>query len=67
MTDRPEASGRLADLADEAREAAESIEVWIARAVWVVLLAGVAAFLVAGADRPADPFLVRPDGTVIER
>lgn len=63
MTDRQQALGLLA----EARVAAESIEVWITRAVWVVLLAGVAAFLVEGADRPADPFLVRPDGTVVER
>jgi hypothetical protein len=57
----------LVDLVDEVRRTAESRVAWIGRAVWVVLLAGVAAFLVTGADRPADPFLVRPDGTVVER
>jgi hypothetical protein len=55
----------LLDLVDEARRTAESGVAWITRAVWVVLLAGVAAFLVAGADRPADPFFVRPDGTEV--
>ena len=32
--------------------------VWLQRGVWAVLLAGVLAFLVRGADNPADPLLV---------
>ena len=31
--------------------------VWFRRVVWTVLLAGLLAFVVRGADRPADPFL----------
>ncbi|HEV2809362.1 MAG TPA: DUF192 domain-containing protein [Acidimicrobiales bacterium] len=38
---------------------------WLRRLVWVVLLAGVVAFLVEGADKPPDPFLV-PDDTGAE-
>lgn len=34
---------------------------WLRRSVWVVLLAGVVAFLVEGADNPPDPFLVPED------
>ncbi|MDP9420258.1 MAG: hypothetical protein M3P53_08960, partial [Actinomycetota bacterium] len=46
------------DAADEARL------VWLRRAVWAVLLAGVLAFLVQGADNPPDPLLVpAPDTT----
>lgn len=38
---------------------------WARRLVWVVLLLGIVAFLVEGADNPADPFLV-PDETGAE-
>ncbi|CAN5215644.1 hypothetical protein BH24ACT1_BH24ACT1_09660 [soil metagenome] len=38
---------------------------WLRRLVWVVLLAGIVAFLVRGADNPEDPFLV-PDGAGAE-
>ena len=30
---------------------------WFRRVLWTVLLAGLLAFVVRGADRPADPFL----------
>jgi len=33
-----------------------SIE-WVRRVAWTVLLAGVLALVVSGADRPPDPFL----------
>lgn len=32
--------------------------VWLGRAIWAVLIAGVLAFLVRGADNPPDPLLV---------
>jgi len=38
---------------------------WARRLVWVVLLLGIVAFLVEGADEPPDPFLV-PDQTGAE-
>jgi uncharacterized membrane protein (UPF0127 family) len=37
--------------------AAERREPWVRRAVWTVLVAGLLAFVVRGADRPADPHL----------
>lgn len=36
----------------------ESRLVWLGRAIWAVLIAGVLAFLVRGADNPPDPLLV---------
>lgn len=38
---------------------------WLRRLVWVVLVAGIVAFLVEGADKPPDPFLV-PEETGAE-
>lgn len=31
--------------------------VWFRRAIWAVFLSGLLAFVVRGADQPADPFL----------
>jgi hypothetical protein len=61
------AAPTTAELIEEARRAAESIVAWITRAMWVVLLVGIAALVVEGANRPDDPYLVRPDGTVVDR
>ena len=47
----PPARGADRHAADEARL------VWLRRAIWAVLFAGVLAFLVQGADNPPDPLL----------
>lgn len=54
MTD-PDGSGR-----------ADPRLTWLRRLVWLVLAAGVLAFLVEGADNPEDPFLVPEDTTPAE-
>lgn len=42
---------------DDWARAAERRRPWARRAVWTVLLAGLLAFVVRGADEPADPYL----------
>ena len=52
-------SEELSDAASaSALDAHDRRMAWLQRGVWTVLLAGVLAFLVEGADNPADPVLV---------
>ncbi len=54
-----------APVEDSSREGPDRRQTWVRRLVWVVLLVGIVAFLVRGANNPPDPFLV-PEGSATE-